>query len=204
MKDNVLIYSQQYEAVKELPDADFGKVFRSVFEYAFNGKADNVSPDIKIAFSFMKNQIDRDQKRYEDKCEANRENVKKRWDTKRTTVYNRIRRDTKHTDTENDIKENISKDIQKKDELSISDISGSEDYIQFRKWMKDNAPYCDNPKHYTSRITEKQLHKLKEKYTGKQISDKILELENSKKCRGNYTNLYFTINKWLKREDNGQ
>jgi hypothetical protein len=102
MKDNVLIYSQQYEAVKELSDADFGKVFRSVFEYAFNGKAEDVSPDIKIAFSFIKNQIDRDQKKYEDKCEANRENVKKRWDTKHMIVYGRIQKGTKHTDTDTD------------------------------------------------------------------------------------------------------
>ena len=84
----------------------------------------------------------------------------------------------------------------------------SEDYIKFRKWMKEKCPYCDNPKNFSSStITQKEFYKLKELYTGRQIADTILEIENRKDLRKRYTDLYLTTNNWLKnnykKDNNG-
>jgi len=39
---------------------------------------------------------------------------------------------------------------------------------------------------------------LKEKFTSQQIIDAILDLENRKDLRGKYSNLYRTLNNWIK------
>lgn len=53
---------------------------------------------------------------YEAICLKNSDNIKIRWNKKDTTEYDRIRPDTKHTDSDNDndIDSGIDKDIKKK------------------------------------------------------------------------------------------
>ena len=98
--------------------------------------------------------------------------------------------------TNTDIKEdtNVSK---KENEIH------SEDYIKFRKWMKDECPFCDNPKNFSSsRITEEEFNKLKSDYTGMEIASVITEIENRKDLRKKYCNLYITVLKWLRNDNN--
>ncbi|RGN50903.1 MULTISPECIES: DUF4373 domain-containing protein [unclassified Bacteroides] len=80
--------------------------------------------------------------------------------------------------------------------------SGTEDsdFVRFQEWIKKKAPYCSNPQHFTSQLTEKEFNKLKEKYTGKQIADIIEQIENRKDLRKRYTNLYRTVLNWAKKE----
>ena len=78
----------------------------------------------------------------------------------------------------------------------------SEDYIKFRKWMKDECPFCDNPKNFSSsRITEEEFNKLKSDYTGMEIASVITEIENRKDLRKKYCNLYRTTLNWLKNNN---
>jgi hypothetical protein len=109
---------------------------------------------------------------------------------------------------EKEYKESIPKGIPKKGELSLTPAcsdSPKDDYIKFREWMKDNAPFCDNEAHFkSSHITEEELTKLKRKYTGQQIADTILQIENRTDLRKRYSNLYLTVNNWLKPKENGR
>ena len=100
----------------------------------------------------------------------------------------------------NTIKEdtNVSK---KENEIEIE--SKNDDYIKFRKWMKENCPFCDNPKNFaSSRISEKEFEELKSKFTGLEIASVILEIENRKDLRKKYCNLYRTTLNWLKNNRN--
>ena len=91
---------------------------------------------------------------------------------------------------------------EKKNEIQ-TEIFQNPDYIAFRKWMKDNCPFCNNPKNFTaSVITENEFLKLKELYTGKEIADVISEIENRKDLRKKYSNLYKTTSNWLKNRNN--
>ena len=70
--------------------------------------------------------------------------------------------------------------------------------------MSQNAPYCDNPKNFSSsRITEEEFRKLKESFTGLQIAETIMQIENRKDLRKKYTNLYRTVLNWIKPDGNG-
>ena len=78
--------------------------------------------------------------------------------------------------------------------------SDNEDYSKFRNWMKANCPSCDDPNNFTeSRITEQEFLKLKEIYSGKDIADIIMAIENRKDLRGKYASLYITVDAWLKK-----
>ena len=115
-----------------------------------------------------------------------------------TTSADVVEYDPKYSSTNTTNKEDTS--VSKKD-FEIDGVN--EDYIKFRKWMKENCPFCDNPKHMKSSvITEDEFHKLKEKYSSSEIANIILEIENRKDLRKNYCNLYTTAQRWLGREYN--
>jgi len=88
-----------------------------------------------------------------------------------------------------------------KKETSVSSpASSNPEFIKFQEWMKSKAPYCSNPKNFPSQITEAELLKLKEKYTGQEVADIIEQIENRKDLRKRYTNLYRTVLNWAKKE----
>lgn len=98
----------------------------------------------------------------------------------------------------NSKKESSNED--KKEAEASSPISSNVDYLKFNDWLEKKAPFCSNPKNFSSQITEAEFLKLKEKYTGKQIADIIEQIENRKDLRKRYTNLYRTVLNWAKKE----
>lgn len=106
--------------------------------------------------------------------------------------------DTNTKKEEDNYKESPNGD--EKEAEASSPASPNPDFIKFNDWLKQNAPFCSNPKNFPSRITESEFLKLKEKYTGKQIADVIEQIENRKDLRKRYTNLYRTVLNWAKRE----
>jgi len=105
---------------------------------------------------------------------------------------------------EKDLKEDTTDVVSKKTLSIVSEISEKDDYTKFRDWMFKNAPYCDNPKNFSSsRITEEEFKNLKESFTGLQIAETIMQIENRKDLRKKYTNLYRTVLNWIKPEGSG-
>lgn len=125
-KKGIILYATQWAALQQMSDSELGGAIRELCGYAFNG----VTPETpSVAFMFLKAQIDIDEQKYLEKCEKNRANISKRWNTEDTNVYDRIPTDTKRTNKddkenkkEND-KENIEeKNIQEKSEPSSAPI----------------------------------------------------------------------------------
>jgi len=75
----------------------------------------------------------------------------------------------------------------------------SPEFEKFNVWIKKNAPFCANPKHFEKQISEDEFFKLKKKYNGEQISFIISQIENRKDLRKRYTNLYRTVLNWAKQ-----
>lgn len=88
----------------------------------------------------------------------------------------------------------------KKEAVASSPAPSNLDFLKFNDWLKRKAPFCSNPKNFSSQITEAEFLKLKEKYTSKQIADVIEQIENRKDLRKRYTNLYRTVLNWAKKE----
>lgn len=100
MKESFILYTSYYDILKELTDEQFGQLMRALFVYARDGEAPELPAAIKMAFAFIRDDMDRNTAKYETRCKRNRENIQRRWAKKNdddTNVYNRIQSNTKDT-----------------------------------------------------------------------------------------------------------
>ena len=147
MNDSFILYTSDYQLIEGLADEQLGQLIRALFTYARDGKVIKLEPVVRMAFAFIKDKIDRNQQKYQKKCERNRENIRKRWNKSNTnytkeneripndtSVYERIPNDTTRylydsdsdsdSDSESDSESDVSKEtdnIPSKEGLSISE-----------------------------------------------------------------------------------
>ncbi len=96
-KAYIALFFSYREQLELLSDEERGKLVLYLLNYAENGAIPQLEGMSKMAFAFIKAQIDRDSEKYEKRCEKNRENIQKRWNQEDTNVYDGIRTNTKHT-----------------------------------------------------------------------------------------------------------
>jgi len=102
MKNSFIIYYDYAEHFALLSDEELGRLIRAMFLYDKDGTLPQFDGMLKMAFSFIKTQLDIDKEKFEKVCERNRNNIKKRWNTKNTTGTNGIPDNTKNTDNDNE------------------------------------------------------------------------------------------------------
>lgn len=115
-KPSFLVYYDNEIIVLRLPDDEAGKLFKSLFLYGREEiKPDfEKSPALAMAFDILSMAIDRDKERYVKRCEANRENIKKRWSSDKqsnTNVCDGKQSNTNCTDKDRD--KDREKDMEK-------------------------------------------------------------------------------------------
>ena len=114
MKDSFILYTAQYEALKELTVEQKGELLDCLFQYVITGimPATN-SESVRVAMNFLRIQIDMDSKKYATVCEKRREAINKRWQAdkdgkvsttkqKNTKVNKSISKNTNVTDNDNE------------------------------------------------------------------------------------------------------
>jgi hypothetical protein len=100
-KNSFLMYLDHITVVNALSNEDAGMLLKALYHYASgNGNPEQLPPVVNVVFLMMQAQLKLDLKKWREKCNKNRKNVNVRWNKKDTTVYERIRSDTKHTDNE--------------------------------------------------------------------------------------------------------
>lgn len=73
MKDSIILYLSQYQAIRSLNNEQLGRLYRAIFEKQL-GNEIILEDDIKIAFAFINNQLVLDKEKYEKRCRANKIN----------------------------------------------------------------------------------------------------------------------------------
>ena len=77
-RDGIIIYAQQYEAIKDLSQSDKGLLLDAIFHYHITGEVmQELPPMVLMAFTFIRTSIDSNTRKYEAIVERNRENGKK-------------------------------------------------------------------------------------------------------------------------------
>ena len=76
-KPSFLIYLDYEEQFKLLTDEQLGQLIKAIIKYEKTGEMIELEGMLKMAFSFIKTQLDRDREKYKAKCQKNRENAKK-------------------------------------------------------------------------------------------------------------------------------
>ena len=92
-----VVYGDIQAVVDELNDEQAGKLFRAMITYFTTGKAPKFTDILKYVWIPIRQQMDRDKKKYDAKCEKNRQNIKEYWD--QVKGNERIRTNTNATNT---------------------------------------------------------------------------------------------------------
>lgn len=126
-KNRIIVYRDWISTFDALTDEEAGKLIKHFFRYINDQNPEASDRLIALLFEPIKRTLKRDLKAYESICNQNRENVTIRWKKKDTTVYDPIRPDTKHTDS--DIDSDIDTDKKRyKDKTKYADfVSMKED-----------------------------------------------------------------------------
>ena len=130
MNDSFILYTSYYALIEGLTDEQLGQLTRAIFLYARDGKIINLEPVVRMAFAFIKDNIERNQDKYQAKCEKNRQIALERERKKRearekagdTNVHERTRTCKNNTnvherspyDNDNDNDNDVSKETNNK------------------------------------------------------------------------------------------
>jgi len=73
-KNSFILYSNYYEILKDLSDEDAGILFKAILQYQATKEEIKLPANIAIAFKFIKNQFDIDDKKYKEYSEKQKAN----------------------------------------------------------------------------------------------------------------------------------
>lgn len=73
-KNSFVLYHNYREILTELTDEQLGKLFRALFDYEIDRTEPKFSGELKIAFGFIKKDLDINLVKYDNICKRNREN----------------------------------------------------------------------------------------------------------------------------------
>ena len=117
-----ILHKDSLDILNELTDEQAGQLFKAIWLYQ-NGEQIELSPLLRIAFTPFKNQFGRDVAAYQERCQKNSDNAKKRWE-KNATVCDRIGAVAKDAYSDSDSKKDSkskNKNKSKKDSKSNID-----------------------------------------------------------------------------------
>ena len=86
-------YHSFLKSIEPLNDAERGRLFTACLEYSMTGAEPELRGNERYIFPMIREQIDRDAKKYDARCEQNRNNILRRY----TAEYDRTRTSTKPT-----------------------------------------------------------------------------------------------------------
>ena len=117
-KSSFLIYLDYEEQFNLLTDEQIGQLMRAIIKYEKTREIPQLNGIVKMAFSFIKTQLDRDREKYEARCEKNRENAKKggrprknQKDNLKANGFNENQMDAKKPDDDKEDEEDKEEDI---------------------------------------------------------------------------------------------
>lgn len=72
-------YHSYLEVLEPLTDAQRGRLFTALLRYSITGEEPELHGNERFVFPAMRQQIDRDARRYDEKCAVNRQNARQRY-----------------------------------------------------------------------------------------------------------------------------
>nr|DAZ36980.1 MAG TPA: hypothetical protein [Caudoviricetes sp.] len=140
MNDSFILYTSYYAIIEGLTDEQLGKLMRAIFIYARDGEVINLEPTLRMAFAFIKDDMERNQAKYNEKREKLRANAQKRWQKKQLDA-NAEEPQQKHTkayksmqlDTNAEIalhNDNVYDNEYVNDNVDDSDVSNETDILE--------------------------------------------------------------------------
>ena len=125
-KSSFIYYFDWAQELLKLPDDLRLRIDDAVKRYVLYAEEPTDREVLYSMFGLIRNRIDEDKVKWQEKCNKNHDNIQKRWREKNTNVYERIQTNTNDTDSDSDKdKDKEYKEIStnvdtKKDGLSLN------------------------------------------------------------------------------------
>lgn len=72
-RNSFVMYTDYYEHLEDLTDDEVGQLTRHIFQYAMGNEVNIENRVVKMTFSFIRQQMDRDKEKYESTCQKRAE-----------------------------------------------------------------------------------------------------------------------------------
>lgn len=220
MRQGVVIYNDWAPLLRRLPDALRGKVFTAILDYSETGvRSETGDPAADMLLAVMYQRVEADLQKYEERAqgisEARREAANKRWNNANdANACKCIQKHAKNanasksmqtmhntntnSNTNTNNKEKSTLTCTKKESATIvATPAPASRHERFIKWLADNCPYIAG--HYKL-PSDVLLAKLVNTYGVEAVANECLNIENRTDLRKRYSNLYQTLNNWLKKD----
>lgn len=103
MKDNFVLYTRYADAILGMTDEQAGMLLKAIYRFVTTGEQEEIADSTaRFAYRIIVSQIEQSNKQYEEKCARNRENIRKRWNTKNNECI------TENTSENNGIRTNTN------------------------------------------------------------------------------------------------
>lgn len=225
-KQSFVLYADQYELFKRLPNEQAGELIKHIFAYVNDENPETDNLLIQIAFEPIKAQLKRDLKRWEQKiearsragkasAEAKKANKEQQTATNSTYVDFVQQTSTKSTDNVN-VNVNGNVNVNDNNTLTCGDKSPSkkerdifegkenfteaqqDEFDRFNAYIETNLPDVRKIK---KQISITQYYTLKKLYGITVIMDKLAVIQNTPKYhtgKDKKADVYLTVNTWAK------
>ena len=145
-KNSFVIYHNYRETLEDLTDEQVGKLFRAIFDYEIDKKEPNFNGELKIAFRFIKKDLDLNNDKYESICERNRKNGQNGGAPKGNQNARKQPKQPKQPDNDNEY-----------DNEYDNDYDNDDDYILESKEESKNKEINNNNIHTHARETYDEI-----------------------------------------------
>lgn len=204
MKDTFIVYTSYLDRFAKLSDEQLGRLFRIMLEYQATGTEPQID-DMALSFCFdvVKYDMDENNRKYEEMCERQRDNVRKRWEkrnTNDTTVYHGIppyTTDTKHTDNDNESVYDSDNESDSDSDIDVlTDITKKEDAKASKKEVRHKYGQYENVL-----LSDTDMDKLKDEFPmdWQERIERLSEYIESKGAK--YKNHLATIRAWARKNN---
>lgn len=211
MAASFIIYTDSSNVVNMLTDMEAGLLFKAILAYQ---SGDEYEPIVKaggrvlaMAFEHFRQYFVRDAEKYQNVTEARREagarGAAKRWQKKANDSKNSNCHVCHNLPNSKIAK--MADNVNDNDNVSDSDSvltynntpTPTSRHERFLQWLADNCPYIAG--HYKL-PSDVLLAKLINTYGAEAVAEECLNIENRTDLRKRYSNLYQTLNNWLKKD----
>jgi len=132
-KDSFILYLDQQEIFEMLTDEQAGQLIKNIFLYERTGQMPKMDKMLNLAFVPIMQILDKNRRKYDEKCKKNKENIEKRWNKNNTVVYERKKTNTNYTDNDNDSDNEYDNELTTTVVNNVSDscVDGLQNVIDF-------------------------------------------------------------------------
>lgn len=188
-------WEELFEALDK--DEEVSQLIKALFAFAKRGEEAEFSGALKIAFITMRSAIERDGKKWEQKCDRNSENVRKRWNKNNTTEYERIQTNTNDTDKDKDKDKDKDNDNDNDNVNEAYESKSADSRIFISLLLNDGSKY---------EVTETEIEEWSELYPAVDVKQDLRMMkgwiDSNPSRRKTRTGIKRFITNWLAKTQN--